>query len=436
MRMLVWTSSCAVIAARVLTFAGAARAQDRTDAGDAGSATTPSTASAEGDAGARPSAPMEPPPSAPPLPSAPHPAPPPPAQAAVRDPDEIDEDERARPPLGRPAPPTEAATHGKGPVRVGAEVFAEYGLVRTLAAGGASGSTFHQFDLPRAHAALEGATGPVRGRVVLEAVRSASEGALIGVAGDSLTLRLREAYGGYRPTFFPSLEAAAGVVPALTIPELDGTWMMRAVAPSALERHGVSAPADLGARLKADLPRDYGYVAVVAANGEGYARRELNRGKNVEGAFELHPLAKTSLRPLALFGSFVEGSSGTASARAHRATAGLLWQGVVVRAGLVGTHAWGVGDRGAQRAIVASAFLRVEPVRRLMLGARFDHVRRSTSARPVDAISEAFLTVGYRIATPLELFLVGSRSVPTTRAEAELVSANHWSARAVARVVF
>ena len=65
---------------------------------------------------------------------------------------------------------------------------------------GSSSTWFHAFDVPRVHAAVEGAyDDTLRGRVVMEAVRSASEGALIGVSGDSLVIRVREAYGAYRP---------------------------------------------------------------------------------------------------------------------------------------------------------------------------------------------------------------------------------------------
>jgi len=52
------------------------------------------------------------------------------------------------PPEGRPALPTEAASHGSFKVRVGLEVFAEYMYRRTQAP--AEGATwFHSFELPQ-----------------------------------------------------------------------------------------------------------------------------------------------------------------------------------------------------------------------------------------------------------------------------------------------
>ena len=46
------------------------------------------------------------------------------------------------------------------------------------------------------------------------------------------------------------------------------------------------------------------------------------------------------------------------------------------------------------------------------------------------------VSVGWRFADPLEGFLGVVRSLPTTRAEAELPGSNDWEVRAVARVVF
>lgn len=335
--------------------------------------------------------------------------------------------------VGRAAPPTEAATHGAGPVRAGLEIFAQYSY-RSFAGPGDNRTWFHAFDVPRAHAALEGELDAARGRIVLEATRSASEGSLLGVAGDSLVLRLREAYGAYRVAEL--LELSAGVVPSLTVPNLDGTWMLRPVAPSALEASALMSPADLGAKARADLPRGYGWVAAAAYNGDGYTSRELNRGKSFEGAAELHPLPNGALRPLGVFGSYVAGSTGTSLARADRVTGGLVWQGARVRGGAYFTHAWGVAQLGTQRAMLASAFVRVEPIPRVLLGARVDHVIRDAAVSPNDALTTLWGSLGYRVALPVESFLALTRSIPTTRAQSELPGSNGWELRAIGRVVF
>jgi hypothetical protein len=336
-------------------------------------------------------------------------------------------------PVGHAAPPTEAATRASGAVRAGMEVFAQYNY-RNFYGPNNNQTWFHAFDVPRVHGALEGSWEQARGRVVLEAVRSASEGSLVGVAGDSLVLRVREAYGAYRP--IESLELSAGVVPTLTVPEVDGTWMLRAVAPSGLEQNGLLSPADLGFKARFDEPHGYGFIATAAYNGDGYNNRELNRGKSVEIAGELHPLPDGPARPFGIFASYVNGSTGTASARANRLTAGLVWQDERVRAGVFGTYGWGLAQLGTQRVMLGSAFVRVEPIPRLLFGARFDHFIRDVGADPGDTLTTLWGTAGYRVALPIEAFLALSRSIPTTRAQAELPGTDAWELRAIVRVVF
>ena len=336
-------------------------------------------------------------------------------------------------PVGRAAPPTEAATRGTGTVRPGLELFAQYALRNTTGLDG-NGKYFHVFDVPRVHAAIEGEWQGAKGRVVLEATRSASEGSLVGVAGDSLVLRVREAYAAYRP--FRLLEISGGVVPTLTVPNLDGTWMLRPIAPSVLEANGFLAPADLGARVRTDLPDGYGFLAIGAYNGEGYTSRELNRGKNVEGAVEIHPLPHGKLAPLGVFASFTSGSTGTTLARSNRFVTGLVWQGAMVRAGAFFAHAWGLADLGTARALALTAFVRVEPIDRLYLGARFDHVVRDAVNDPLNTLDTVWGTVGYRVLDPLEGFLAVTRSIPTRRAEDEAPGSNYWDLRIIGRVVF
>ncbi len=337
-------------------------------------------------------------------------------------------------PVGHAAPPTESATRGTGPVRAGLEVFAQYSY-RRLFGPGNDQRWFHAFDVPRVHGAIEGSLERARGRVVLEATRSASEGSLVGVSGDSLVLRVREAYGAYRP--IDSLEVSAGVVPTVTVPNLDGTWMLRSIAPSGLEANGLMSPADLGAKVRFEEPHGYGWIATAAYNGDGYTSRELNRGKSVETALEVHPLPNIpQLKPLGIFASHVNGSTGTSLARANRLTGGVVWQGSRVRAGAYGAYAWGVAQLGTQRAMLLSAFLRVEPIPRVLLGARVDHAVRDVGAEANDVLTTLWVAGGYRVALPIESLLAFSRSIPTTRAASELPGSDAWELRTVLRVLF
>jgi hypothetical protein len=313
----------------------------------------------------------------------------------------------------------------------GLEIFAEYDLRVTR-----SGSTtdwFHNFDVPRVHGSLTGAYGPVRARLLLEAVRSASEGALIGVAGDSLVLRLREASAGYRRGEWLAIDA--GVIPTLTVPELDRSFNLRAVAATPLESTALASPADLGATARVNFPKAFGYAAVGAYNGEGYTSRELNRGKNVELAASVHPLAGSAGEPLSLFASYVIGSAGTGKARADRLTGAVVWQGVRLRAGGAVTYAWGVGENGLQRSLLLDGFIRAEPVDRVLLGLRAYSWMRDTGAAG-DRIVGFTGAAGYRIADPLECFLAVTRTLPGDAAEAALPGINRWDLRVIARVVF
>lgn len=314
----------------------------------------------------------------------------------------------------------------------GLEVFAQYAYRRTESSGGDS-AWFHAFDAPRVHAWLEAEYDHVRGKVLLEGVRSTADGALIGVSGDSVLLRAREAFGAYAP--FSFLELRGGIVPTPTIAVLEQSWRMRAIAPSGIETAGLSSPADLGGQVRAIFPKDHGFASVAAYNGEGYARRELNRGKNAEVAALVFPLASMqSLRPLGVFASYVAGSAGVGLSRADRATGALVWQGDRVRGGVSGTYAWGVDGIGAERGAALDVFVRVEPIDRFLLGARLTHWMRARNAE--DVVTTIWGALGYRIAAPLEGFLSVTRALPSALAEGSLPGSKFWEARVTTRIAF
>jgi hypothetical protein len=315
-------------------------------------------------------------------------------------------------------------------VRPGIEVFAQYAWRLTNTDAGSDG--VHDFDVPRTHASLSASFDHVRARAVLEAVRSASEGSLLGVAGDSLILRLREAWGGWQS---PRVEVRAGVAPTLTLPEIESTWGLRAVAPTPLESTRLVAPADLGVTARVALPGGYGAVAVGAFNGEGYAQREFNRSKNVEAMAIVRPFPRGALQPLCVLGSYLVGTSGAGDARADRATGAVLWRGARVRGGASFTYAWGVEDRGDRNAWLAEAFVAAEPVGALLLGARVLRWERDADV-DTDHVTTIVATAGWRIARPWEVFLAATRSIPGARAVLAMPASDYWDLRAVTRLVF
>jgi hypothetical protein len=77
---------------------------------------------------------------------------------------------------------------------------------------------FNAFTVPRVQVGVQADWKGASGRVLLEGVYATQGGALIGVAGDSVVVRLREAWGGYRWKF---LEAQLGLVPTLVVPEVE-----------------------------------------------------------------------------------------------------------------------------------------------------------------------------------------------------------------------
>jgi hypothetical protein len=340
-------------------------------------------------------------------------------------------DTRPRFTEGTAGPATSAGSTGLS-VRPGLEIIADYDL--HVARTDAGYTWNHDFELQRGHASFDASYGPVSARMVVEAVRSASEGALLGVSGDSLVFRVREASIGLKPWTWLDLEG--GVIPTLTIPELDGTFALRAVAATPLESTGLDAPADLGASARVIFPRGYGFAAVAATNGEGYTGRELNRGKNVEGAIELHPFAadKTA-RPFAVFASGSVGSSGTGSARSDRVTGALLWQGLRIRAGAAFTYALGTAENGDQRGYLVDGFARTEPIDRLILGVRAFWWARDLDVKG-DGVGAFTAAAGWRVVTPFEGFVSLTRSFPESTAASSLPDVDAWDVRLIGHVVF
>lgn len=320
------------------------------------------------------------------------------------------------------APPTAAGNTGLA-VRPGVEVFAQY-AARSTAAGGST-AWGHAFELPRLHAAVTGEFGEARARVVLEAVGNAG----VGAPTDAFSFAVREAFAGWSPGRM--FRAQIGVVPTLTVPEIEGTWRLRVLSPTAVETRGLASPADLGATIRCTLPGTFGWFGVGAYNGDGYRSRELDRGKNVEVAASIHPIPLRAWSPLAVFASFTLGSSGATATRADRLTAGLLWQDRVVRAGVVGTAAWGVGSDGARVSYLVEAFARVEPVERLLLGLRYAFTQRDSRAG-ADAVHEVLGSVGYRVAEPLEVYGAVGRAVD----ESIVSNAGGWDLRIATRGVY
>lgn len=343
------------------------------------------------------------------------------------------------PPATTPAAPPKAEEAKDVPkIAPLLEVFAQYRLRTTTAENGES-SWFHEFVLGRAFAGVEASWKGVTGRVVLEALRSANDGGLVGVAGNAFVFAAREAWAGYTlhlPREAGDLRAQAGIVPGFFVPVVESAWRLRLLERTTYEASGLAYAADVGAHVAYDLPKKLGFVGLGLENGESYLRPELNRGKNFVAAAAVHPLATVrGGEPLTIMAGMQLGSIGTASARANRYYAALFWIGERISAGVTGAYALGVADDGTKTSAAVDVFARVEPLPNVLVGARFAIWLRDTRISG-DATSQLLVSAGYRIVEPLEVHAAFVRTWVASGALAALPGDDGYDLRVAARVHF
>jgi hypothetical protein len=321
-----------------------------------------------------------------------------------------------------------APTHAGVPwlIELAMQVFAQYELAFPQGS-----DWFHEIDVPRTWLSTAFRVENAIGRVLLEGTRAGGDGSLIGVGGDSLVVRFREAWLGYR--LFDMLEIRAGLVPQLTTPALTTLWQMRAVRAIGIRELELMQPADLGASIRFDFPEHFGFVALAYLSGEGYRGRELNRGKTLEVTAQVRPLAfLPEAQPLTLTLAYQNGSTSVASARADRFVAGLAWDDPRWGLGLELAYALGIEDRGDREGLLVDAWGRVEPLEHLLLAARFSHFFRNlTAPANGDEISTFTGSVGTWIVEAIRIFLAFDVRVAGDRARTELPGFESYALRVV-----
>jgi len=286
----------------------------------------------------------------------------------------------------------------------------------------------NDFSVPRVHLGAEAGWRGASARVLLEGVYSTQGGALVGVAGDSVVVRLREAWGGYRWRF---LEAKLGMVPTLLVPELEQAWRFRELTPTGLESNRLMAPADLGGLLLGHLPADYGWVGVGVTNGEGYASRELNPGKNFEVTAAVHPLPGGRFWPVTLVASAMFGSTGVVESATQRYGGAALWSGRKLGVSLSGFGVNGYQGDATKVGYQLEGGVRGELFEHLLLAARAQYFRRDVSRD--DWLLEVLGAVGVRVAF-LETFVSVVRTVLAAETRAALPGTDGTELRLVLRV--
>jgi len=291
-----------------------------------------------------------------------------------------------------------------------------------------------EFVLSRAFLWLDASYERARARVTLESVYSTSGASLLGVGGNSIVLRLREAWVAYNPWDF--LEFQVGLVKTLAHPYVEDSWRLRVVDRVGIERQALAPPSDLGIVVRGHLPGGYGTLAIGAYNGDGYMMRELNRDKNIEFTASIHPLADIQgAEPFNVLLSYTLGTEGASSSRANRLHAGLLWDGKRIGAGATFTWVWGLDGLGDREGYLISGFLRGEPVDNLLLAFSGSHFRRDVDFAAA-SISTVMGAVGYRFIDPLSLFLSVDRQFAASAAKAANPGADVWTIALTAKAFF
>ncbi len=276
------------------------------------------------------------------------------------------------------------------------------------------GPALPAFTVPRVQLGLDAAWLGASARVLAEGAYATNGGALVGVQGDSVVLRLREAWAGYRWRF---LEARMGLIPTLLIPELERGFRFRELGADGLERQQLLAPADLGASLRGFLPGGHGFVGVAVTNGEGYTSRELNAGKNVDVTALVRPFAALGL-PLEVLGVASFGTQGVPQIPTARAGGGVQWSGPVLGAGASLFWARGLLGEASRTGLLAQGFVRLTLFEHLHLTARTQYFARSLAQE--DGLFEGLLGVGGGHAF-VDGFVAWARTVPVGVARPSVV---------------
>ncbi len=282
------------------------------------------------------------------------------------------------------------------------------------------------FTVPRVQAGLDAEWLGATARIVAEGAYATNGGALVGVQGDSVVLRLREAWAGYRWRF---LEARLGLIPTLLIPELERGFRFRELTADGLEANKLLAPADLGATLKGYLPAEYGFIGVQVTNGEGYTSRELNTGKNFDATALVRPLASLKL-PLELLAHGSFGTSGLPQIPTTRVGGGVQWSGPRLGAGASAFWAKGFLGEASRQGVLAQGFVRVTLFEHLHLTGRAQYFARQLGRS--DGVLELFAGVGGGIAF-VEGFVAYVRTLTLGAARDALPGIDAHELRVVAR---
>ncbi len=238
----------------------------------------------------------------------------------------------------------------------------------------------------------------------IEAVRSAGPQSLIGIDGNSLVLRLAQAYGHTAVHLGPiSIGARLGQIPERWLEQLEKGYDTRGADPLGSDRLVLVDRADLGGSLTISGWKGLVDLDIALTNGEGRAQQELNRGKNTTLIATVRPWRTVRARGpvgLALHGMYRDGSVGLAVAdvapgRNHRVGAAITFQSPWAFGGAEYVRAFGVHGRPALVSDTVGAWASAHILHPwLGVMAKYDHIRQDVSvgATGVNLVTAAAFT--------------------------------------------
>ena len=250
----------------------------------------------------------------------------------------------------------------------------ELELFGTGAYTSSAGPAFSEVRLDRGEAGAIIGLGDYMGTELrLESIRSAERGGALGIAGDTIIIRVKRAqvFGDYDFANTPTqlaMHGALGVTPDAWITALETDYPLRPLSATASERVLGWPTSDLAALGRVT----YGPVrlSVSFGNGEGLDYPERNNGKTTTGVVEAVPLNTEDVR-LRLAGVVRDGSVGPARVRDRRfGGAATVWT-QLVGAGAEVVQAYGIGDRGDLEALALAGWAEVRPISKLAFVGRF-----------------------------------------------------------------
>ncbi len=218
----------------------------------------------------------------------------------------------------------------------------------------------------------------------VEAIRSAGPNSIIGIDGNSLIMRLHQAYGHGAIHLGPiDIGVRFGQIPERWIEQLEKGYDTRGADPLASDRITLFDRADLGGSLTISGFKGRFDVDVALTNGEGRAQLEFNNGKNTTVIATVRPLRFRHKRgpvALAIHGMYRDGSVGippTPLIRNHRAGAAITFQSPWAFGGLEYVRGFGYEARADRVTDTLGAWASAyayQPWVGLM--AKYDHTRQ------------------------------------------------------------